>query len=139
MKKSTKSKTKKAIPKKKPILKKATKKVARKSAFKSNKRFEKIANFVESKRRSMIKNSDITVSDAKYLHNLTLEVVFNNGVKREVDFSLFFDDNKISYLDKYKSVNNFKKFKIEEGNVVWGKDWDLIFPVKQLYTGKIKS
>lgn len=120
-------------------IKKGIKKVSKKDIFKSVKRIKKVANFIKAKRRSMIKNSDISVSDAKYLHNLTLEVVFNNGVKREVDFSLFFDDNKISYLDKYKSVNNFKKFKIEEGNVVWGKDWDLIFPVKQLYSGKIKS
>ena len=39
--------------------------------------------------------------------------------------------------NKYKKQENFKKFKIENGNIVWGKDWDLIFPVYDLYEGKI--
>ena len=24
---------------------------------------------------------------------------------------------------------------LEHGNVVWGKNWDMIFPIKQLYRG----
>lgn len=39
-----------------------------------------------------------------------------------------------NWLDK-----NFKKFKIEYGNVVWGKDWDMIFPVYDLYLEKIQG
>lgn len=38
-----------------------------------------------------------------------------------------------SYLDEKK----FKKFKVEMGNVVWGKNWDLVFPVQDLYSGAI--
>ncbi len=37
------------------------------------------------------------------------------------------------YLDE----SEFKKFKIEDGNIVWGENWDLIFPVEQLYSGAI--
>ena len=36
-----------------------------------------------------------------------------------------------SYLNEKK----FKKFKIEFGNIVWGKNWDLIFPIDKLYAG----
>ena len=25
----------------------------------------------------------------------------------------------------------------ENGNIVWGKNWDLIFPVEQLHSGKL--
>jgi len=31
----------------------------------------------------------------------------------------------------------FKKFKLEMGNIVWGKNWDMVFPVYNLYKGKI--
>jgi len=40
---------------------------------------------------------------------------------------------------EYKKPENFKRFKIENGNVVWGKDWDMIFPVYDLYRGKINA
>ena len=54
-----------------------------------------------------------------------------------VDFGNFFETHSHPQYNKYKKVENFKKFKIENGNVVWGKDWDLIFPVSDLYKGKI--
>ena len=39
--------------------------------------------------------------------------------------------------NKYLDPKRFKKFEIENGNIVWGKNWDLIFPLEQLYAGKI--
>ncbi len=30
----------------------------------------------------------------------------------------------------------FRTFVIDDGNVVWGEDWDLIFPIENLYIGK---
>jgi hypothetical protein len=35
-------------------------------------------------------------------------------------------------------VDAFKKFRIENGNLVWGKDWDMIFPLYDLYPGRVK-
>ena len=29
------------------------------------------------------------------------------------------------------------RFTIDNGNIVWGKNWDLIFPVEHLYSGRI--
>ena len=26
---------------------------------------------------------------------------------------------------------------VDDGNIVWGEDWDLIFPIEQLYSGAI--
>ena len=40
--------------------------------------------------------------------------------------------------NRYKSEKNFKKFKIENGNIVWGKNWDLIFPIGALYAGNLE-
>ena len=33
----------------------------------------------------------------------------------------------------------FRTFKIVEGNIVWGDDWDLIFPMENLYRGKAEN
>ena len=89
-------------------------------------------------RKKMFSMLPIVVNNAEYLHDNTLRVTFSDGYTSEVDFSGFFESNTMPYLKKYKSQQNFKKFNIEDGNVVWGKDWDLIFPIEQLYAGKIK-
>lgn len=81
---------------------------------------------------------DISVIGAKCMHDYVLEIVFTDGHKQEVDFSEFLKRKTTPiYLKEYKTPTKFKKFKIENGNLVWGKDWDLIFPIAQLYNGKI--
>ena len=40
-----------------------------------------------------------------------------------------------SYLKEPK----FKKFKVENGLLVWGKNWDLIFPSEDLYHGHLSD
>lgn len=81
----------------------------------------------------------IQVAHAKYLDGYQLSVTFNDGNERVVDFSDFLSKCTVSYLTKYKNKSNFKRFRIDRGNVVWGKDWDLVFPVHQLYQGKIET
>ena len=80
----------------------------------------------------------ISVIAANYLNGFSLEIVFNDNKKKKVDFSDFFETHTHPQDNKYKKVENFKKLKIENGNVVWGKDWDMIFLVYNLYEGKIK-
>ena len=80
----------------------------------------------------------ISVITANYLNGLSLEIVFNDNKKKKVDLSDFFETHTHPQYNKYKKVENFKKFKIENGNLVWGKDWDMIFPVYDLYEWKIK-
>jgi len=81
----------------------------------------------------------ISVSSAAYINNYKLEVVFNDNKKRVVDFGNFLNTHSHPQYNKYKKQENFKKFKIENGNIVWGKDWDMIFPIYDLYSGKIGS
>ena len=81
----------------------------------------------------------ISVSSAAYINNYKLEVVFNDNKKRVVDFGNFLNTHSHPQFNKYKKQENFKKFKIENGNMVWGKDWDMIFPVYDLYQGKIEA
>jgi len=80
----------------------------------------------------------ISVLSAAYVGGYKLEVVFNDSKKRVVDFGNFLNTHSHPQYNKYKKPENFKKFKIENGNIVWGKDWDMIFPVYDLYQGTIE-
>ena len=80
---------------------------------------------------------EINVINAEYVESYKLKILFSNDRKKLVDFSTFLKTHSPPQYNKYKKENNFKKFKIENGNVVWGKDWDMIFPVDALYKGKL--
>lgn len=89
----------------------------------------------------MILNKNIEnlkVKKAKYIDAFKLSIAFSDGKSTIVDFEPFLDNHKSGYLVKYKTPSNFKNFHIENGNLVWGENWDLIFPLTQLYKGKIK-
>lgn len=79
----------------------------------------------------------ISVVEANYLKGLSLEILFNDNKRKQIDFSNFFKTHRHPQYNKYSKVENFKKFGIENGNLVWGKDCDMIFPVYDLYKGKI--
>ena len=81
---------------------------------------------------------NIEVKNATYLDGYRLSIAFTNGKNKVVDFTQFIINTNKQALTKYKDVSNFKKFKIEHGNVVWGRNWDLIFPIHQLYQGKLQ-
>lgn len=74
---------------------------------------------------------------AKYLTEYKILISFSDLTQQIVDFGPFLTANPHPQYDKYKIPSHFKKFKIERGNIVWGKDWDLIFPIDQLHSGKI--
>lgn len=79
----------------------------------------------------------ISVTAATYLGGYKLEVVFDDSSKKTIDLEGFFKNHSHPQYNKYKKEENFRKFKIENGNIVWGKNWDMIFPVWDLYKGRI--
>jgi Protein of unknown function (DUF2442) len=81
----------------------------------------------------------ISIVDANYAGDLKVELVFNDKKRNLIDFEFFFKTHSHPQFNKYRKPEQFKKFKIENGNVVWGKDWDMIFPVYDLYKGKIEA
>jgi hypothetical protein len=56
----------------------------------------------------------ISVSNAAYIEGLKPEVVFNDYKKLVVDFSKFLKTHSHPQYNKYKKLENFKKFKIEK-------------------------
>lgn len=79
----------------------------------------------------------LSVIGANYISGLKIEVEFDDKKKRVIDFTQFFKTHSHPQYNKYAKPELFKKFKIENGNVVWGKNWDMIFPVVELYKGKV--
>jgi len=79
----------------------------------------------------------ISIIKAEYLDSYKLKLYFNDETSRVVDFGNFFSKNNHPQYNKYKKESFFKKYKVVMGNVVWGKDWDLVFPVYDLYKGNI--
>jgi hypothetical protein len=78
----------------------------------------------------------IRVSQAKYLKDYVLRVSFSDGTERAVDFKPFLMKSTHPQVTKYRKESVFKKFTIIGGNIDWN-DYELIFPIDDLYKGKI--
>ena len=87
----------------------------------------------------MFQISQIHIEKATYTEGYKVELQFNDKTTQIVDFENFLVKHPHPVYDKYRDIQLFKKFKIESGNIVWGENWDLIFPITQLYKGKIKA
>lgn len=79
----------------------------------------------------------MTIVDAVYTGGLSLSLTFSDGIVRVVDFERFIKKYPHPQYDRYLDPDCFQTFSIENGNVVWGKDWDMIFPVEDLYNGHL--
>lgn len=77
------------------------------------------------------------IKDATNVGNLSLELVFSDNTTRIVNIGDFIRKHPHPQYNKYLDPKKFSKFTLENGNVIWGKNWDLIFPIEQLYTGKL--
>ena len=81
--------------------------------------------------------NQLTVVNAKYLRDLSLEVFFSDGTSRAIDFGPYLQSHPHPQHNRYLQPRNFKRFTIDHGNLVWGKDWDLVFPVESLHDGTL--
>ena len=87
-------------------------------------------------RNNKIKNQKeeaLIITKAFYLGGYTLLLFFNNGVQKRLDFTSILKKHLKGYYDKYLNPVEFKKFKMNNGNVYWGQNEDVIFPVEFLY------
>jgi hypothetical protein len=80
----------------------------------------------------------VKVLAANYVSDYKILIQFSDATQQVVDFENFLKNNPHPQHDKYRDLNEFRKFRIERGNVVWDEDWDLIFPVEQLHAGRLQ-
>ncbi len=79
----------------------------------------------------------IEVVSANYIGDHTIRVLFNDGNEKLVDFKPFLTKSLHPSISKYLDENLFKHFEIRNGNLNWN-DYDMIFPVHNLYEGAIE-
>jgi hypothetical protein len=78
----------------------------------------------------------IEIIDAHYIGDHAIRVNFKDGSSKLVDFKPFLESSLHPSIRKYLDEEKFKEFQIVDGNLNWN-DYDLIFPVEDLYEGKI--
>ena len=84
----------------------------------------------------LVKNKVIEIVTANYTSGYKIKLNFKDGSEREVDFEPFLTKAQNPMITKYKDLEEFKKFYLEYGDLVWN-DYELCFPIINLYEGKI--
>ena len=79
----------------------------------------------------------IGVIKAKDVGGLKVFLTFSDNTTQTVDVGDFIRRHPHPQYNKYLDPRKFNRFSRENGNIVWGKNWDLIFPIEQLYAGAI--
>lgn len=82
-----------------------------------------------------MKTQTLAVESARYLDEYRLEIQFSDGETRIVDFRASLERQQVPEYRAYLDPEKFRQFTIENGNLVWGEDWDLVYPVWKLYEG----
>ncbi|QMW05762.1 DUF2442 domain-containing protein [Spirosoma foliorum] len=72
---------------------------------------------------------------ANFLGDYRIDIHFSDGKQRIVDFEDAFSKLQ-GYYAQYRLPALFQKFTIDNGNLVWGEDWEIIYPTWDLYEGE---
>jgi hypothetical protein len=78
----------------------------------------------------------IEIRSAQYIGDFAMRVIFSDGFNKLVDFKPFLESSLHPSIRKYLDEAKFKEYKIKDGNLNWN-DYDMIFPINDLYTGKL--
>ena len=89
------------------------------------------------KKKYNIAMEKLFITNGKDSGNLTVSLTFSDNTVRLVDVGDFIRRHPHPQYNKYLDPRKFSKFSIENGNIVWGKNWDMIFPIEQLYAGSL--
>lgn len=78
----------------------------------------------------------VSIDKAVYVGNYKIQISFSDDKVEVIDFSQFLLNSKNPMTTKYLDENLFTSFEIKFGDLVWN-DYDLIFPIWDLYTNNI--
>ena len=77
------------------------------------------------------------ITEAAVVDELKVDLTFSDNTRQIVNVGEFIRRHPHPQYNKYLDVRKFRRFSIENGNIVWGKNWDLMFPIEQLHSGSI--
>jgi len=75
------------------------------------------------------------LTSAKYIDDYKVELIFDDKKINVINFLPVIKSNPV--CKKYLDVTEFKKFNLDQGNIVWGKNWDMIFTIESLYNNTL--
>ncbi len=78
----------------------------------------------------------ISIINATYIGEHTIEFVFSDGVVQVVDFYPFLAKAHNPMTKKYLDKQIFRNFTIEYGDIMWN-DYEMCFPIWDLHEGAI--
>ncbi len=82
--------------------------------------------------------SELTkIDSAKYIGDYAIRIQFSDGNEKLVDFKPFLSKSLHPSINKYLEEKLFIKYRIIDGNLNWN-DYELIFPIEDLYNGRIE-
>jgi hypothetical protein len=78
----------------------------------------------------------LEITEAKYVSDYKIRLVFNDGLSRVMDFEPFLRGAQNPDLTQYRQLRKFKSFRLHYGDLMWG-DFEMIFPITDLHRGEI--
>jgi len=78
----------------------------------------------------------IEIKSSRYIGDFAIRIYFSDGVNKLVDFRPFLESSLHPSIRKYLDESKFKEYQIIDGNLNWN-DYDMIFPIEDLYQGKV--
>ncbi len=81
-------------------------------------------------------NAVIFVERAERAGDFRLRLTFNDGAVRTVDFGPFLRQSRNPLIQAYLNPDAFSSFTLRDGDLMWG-DYDLCFPIADLYEGQV--
>ena len=78
----------------------------------------------------------LKIEKAAYMGNYTVMLTFNDGRVVSFDFGSWISAHPHPQHNRYLDEKKFRKFYIDDmGNIAWGKNRDLYFPINDLHEG----
>jgi DUF971 family protein len=78
----------------------------------------------------------IAIEQVEYVAEYILRLKFDDGKEVTIDFAPFLHQSLNPLIRKYLDIERFKRFALEYGDLNWD-DYDLCFPIADLYEGRI--
>jgi hypothetical protein len=81
-------------------------------------------------------NTVIFVERAEHAGDFRIQLSFNDGTQRIVDFGPFLRQSNNPLIQAYLDPAAFARFTVKDGDLIWD-DYDLCFPIADLYDGRV--
>ncbi|HZM06797.1 MAG TPA: DUF2442 domain-containing protein [Candidatus Saccharimonadales bacterium] len=78
----------------------------------------------------------LEITDAKHIGRYRISLQFKDGTQRVMDFGPFLRQAGNPEITAFRNPKKFKSFHLHYGNLMWG-DYEMIFPIADLYRGEI--